>query len=256
MAVVRNRWYSAALSRIVEPIAIVLTRLSRTIKELGLLDTVLYAVERGLVASGLSARLIRYAFVAQPVPAGPLLPPRRGRSIDVRQIDPRDPELLKLELTPDVLDYRANMDPVCFAAYEDDDIIGCLWLCMGHYDEDEVRCRYTPLPTESTCWDFGIYVLPEKRSGFGFARLWDTANGFLRGRDITWSLSRISPFNTASMASHKRLGIVRLGGAVFFRWGGWQLLASRKAPYLHVSANPQRIPHVTLHAPTEAPKPH
>jgi len=231
----------------------VLTRISRAIKELGFLDAVLYAIERGLVASGGSARLYRYAFVAQPVPDGPLLPPRRGRSIDVRIVDARNPVLLKLELTSEVLDYRANLDSVCFAAFEDGEIIGCLWLCLGPYDEDEVRCRFTHLPHGATCWDYGIYVLPEKRSGFGFARLWDTANGFLRDRGVRWSLSRISPFNSASMASHKRLGIVRLGGAVFVRWRRWQLMASRMAPYLHASTDPARFPHMTLYAPTEVP---
>jgi len=147
----------------------VLTRISRAIKELGFLDAVLYAIERGLVASGGSARLYRYAFVAQPVPDGPLLPPRRGRSIDVRIVDARDPVLLKLELTSEVLDYRANLDSVCFAAFEDGEIIGCLWLCLGPYDEDEVRCRFTHRPHGATCWDYGIYVLPEKRSGFAGA---------------------------------------------------------------------------------------
>lgn len=224
-------------------------RLSRAFEELGFVDTVLYATER-ILARTASARLFRYVFVAQPVPDGPLLPPRRGRSINVRAVDPRESALLALDLTRDVLDSRANQGAVCFAAYEDGAIIGCLWLTLGAYDEDEVRCRFTPMPDGTTCWDFGIYVLPEKRTGFAFAKLWDTANGFLREHGVAWSLSRISPFNSASMASHRRLGIVRLGGAVFVRVGGIQAMFSGLRPYLHLSAGPDRTPHIVLRAPS------
>src|SRR3546814_1442215 len=33
-----------------------------------------------------------------------------------------------------------------FGAFKNDAIIGCLWLCLSSYVEDEVRCRYQPAP--------------------------------------------------------------------------------------------------------------
>jgi len=103
------------------------------------------------------------------------------------------------------------------------------------YSEDVVRARYLLPPSGKTAWDFDVYVVPEERLGFTFPRLWDTAYEYLREKGIRWSLSRISAFNPASLAAHRRLGARRIGSATFLLLGGAQLMLSSFRPYLHLS---------------------
>src|SRR3546814_8400271 len=101
------------------------------------------------------------------------------------------------------LAYRAAQGAVCLGAFKNDAIIGCLWLCLSSYVEDEVRCRYQPAPAGEASWDFDVYVVPAQRSGPAFGRLRDEANAFLRQQGVACSWSRISAFNPASLASHE-----------------------------------------------------
>jgi hypothetical protein len=190
-----------------------------------------------------------YLLVAQPVPSEPLLPAGRGRSIVVRQLDPQDPLLLALPLDATVLAYRARQGAVCFAAFKEEAIIGCLWLCLSSYEEDEVRCRYTPDPSGKAAWDFDVYLLPGHRSGLGFARLWDEANAFLRQRGIAFSWSRISAFNPVSLTSHARLGARVAGRATFLRLGSCQLMVASLPPRWHLSFRRTDRPSIKLHNP-------
>lgn len=229
--------------------ASLMDKLTSLLRELGLIGTLCYAVQRLGARSGGLLALHRYLFVAQPVAKTPLLPARRGRSIAVRQLDPEDPLLLKLPLDRDVLAYRAGQGAVCFGAFKGEEIIGCLWLCLSGYDEDEVRCRYQPLPAGQASWDFDVYLLPEHRSGLGFARLWDEANAFLRGRGVAYSWSRISAFNAGSLAAHSRLGARVLGQATFLRLGGCQLMLGSVPPHRHLSFRMKGRPSLELHNP-------
>lgn len=190
--------------------------------------------------------LHRYLFVAQPVPEQAVLPPRRGRSITVRRVDAEDPVLLSLPLDRAVLSYRAGQEAICFGAFKNDEIIGCLWLCLSSYEEDEVRCRYLPLPPRKASWDFDVYVKPEHRSGLGFARLWDEAHAFLRDRGVVCSWSRISAFNPGSLSSHARLGAEVVGRATFFRFGSCQLMVASMPPYRHLSLRRKDVPSISL----------
>ncbi len=205
-----------------------------------------YVVYRLCAKTGGFAALHRYLFVAQPVPLAALLPPRRGGSILVRQLDPRDPRLLSLGLQDHVLRYRAGQGAICFGAFKREEIIGCLWLCLTPYEEDEVRCRYHPAPRGGASWDFDVYLKPEHRIGLGFARLWDAANNFLREQGVCVSWSRISAFNPASIASHTRLGARILGRGTFFRLGPCQIMLASLAPYLHLSLRRSDMPDLRL----------
>ena len=205
-----------------------------------------YVVYRLCAKSGGLASLHRYLFVAQPVPDNALLPGQRGRSIVIRQLDPRDPVLLSLPLDDKVLAYRAAQRAICFGAFKGGEIIGCLWLCLAPYQEDEVRCRYLPMPPGGASWDFDVYLKPEHRSGLGFARLWDEANAFLRQRGVAFSWSRISAFNPGSLAAHGRLGAKILGKATFFRFGPCQIMVASMPPYLHLSLRRSTIPSIRL----------
>lgn len=187
-----------------------------------------------------------YRLVAQPVAPQPLLPPSRGRSIEVRPMQRDDPAFAALPLTPAVLDYRFGQGAMCFGAFKGGAVIGCLWLCLGPYLEDEVRCRFVP---QEASWDFDVYLLPEHRVGFGFARLWDEANAYLRSRGLRWSISRIDVLNTKSLTAHGKLGIRTLATAVFLRCGPLQVLLADVAPFVGVSLSDASAPVLHLAAP-------
>ena len=212
-----------------------MTKARALVRELGPSGVLCYLLHRLGGKSGGILGVHRYLLVAQPVAQQSLLPARRGRSLAVRRLDPEDPRLLALPLDRRVLAYRAAQGALCFAAFKEEAVVGCLWLCLDGYEEDEVRCRYQPLPSGAASWDFDVYLLPERRSGLGFARLWDEANAFLRERGVTTSWSRISAFNPGSLASHARLGARIAGRATFFRLGPCQVMKASLPPYWHLS---------------------
>jgi hypothetical protein len=204
----------------------------------------LYLLSR--VCEGTTFGVYAYRLVAQPVAPRPLLPPSRGRTIEIRMLERGDPAFAGLPLTPAVLEYRFGQGAVCLGAFKGGAAIGCLWLCLGPYLEDEVRCRFVP---RDASWDFDVYLLPEHRVGFGFARLWDEANAFLRARGLHWSISRISVLNTKSLAAHDKLGIRTLGTAAFLRLGPLQIMLATLAPFIHLSLSAAGAPTLRLRAP-------
>lgn len=210
----------------------------------------LYLLTRAL--EGTPAGVHCYHLVAQPVPGGPLLPAGRGRSIEVRLMERADPALSQLPLTAEVLDRRYGQNAICLGAFKEGAVIGCLWLCLGPYREDEVRCRFVPQPEGGAAWDFDVYLHPEQRLGLGFARLWDEAHRRLRERGVAWSMSRISTLNLKSLAAHRRLGARQLGMATFVQLGGAQLMVSSLSPHVHLSLRRGSAPSLLLKAPPDA----
>jgi hypothetical protein len=205
----------------------------------------LYLLSR--LCEGTPFGVYAYRLVAQPVAAKPLLPPARGRTIEVRRMEPGDPAFAGLPLTPAVLKYRFDQGAICFGAFKGGQVIGCIWLCLGPYLEDEVRCRFVPA---AASWDFDVYLQPEYRVGFAFARLWDEANAFLRGRGLHWSISRISVLNTKSLAAHDKLGTRTLGSALFLRAGRLQAMLSSLPPFVSLSVSATTAPTLVLRAPS------
>ena len=224
-------------------------KIRKLIDELGLVGAICYAVHRLGALSGGIVSLHRYLLVAQPVASTALLALGRGRSVLVQQMDVWDPALLSLPLNRKVIEYRANQGALCFGAFKKGRIIGCLWLCLAGYQEDEVRCRYQPVPLGRAAWDFDVYLDPEHRSGLGFARLWDVANDFLRQRNISFSWSRISAFNPRSLAAHARLGATIAGTATFVRVGPGQFMIASVPPYWHFSLRQGSYPVIHLSRP-------
>lgn len=218
-------------------------------RELGVLNALLYGIDRVCVKAGLPARVLRYVLVAQPVAPEPLLPPRRGRSIEVRRVSPRDRALTRLEYTEANLDEPQSRDAACFAAYRNGAIVGSLFLLLGPYEETEVRCRFVPTPEGRAAWDYRVYVMPDQRPSLAFARLWDEANAYLRERGVPWSFSRISAYDPVSLTSHARLAARPIGSAVYVRLGPLQVMVSTLAPRLHVSWRDDRAPTVVLPPP-------
>ncbi len=221
-------------------------------KKLGLISALLYGLDRVLVRLGTGIRIFRYYLVAQPVPAQRRVAVPRGRSFVVREIGRSDPALRAMPLTPAVIDYRIRQPTVCLGAFKGEQLIAYLWLCLGPYEEDEVRCRFVPIPEGEAVWDFDVYVFPAYRSGRAFARLWDEANCYLRSRGVAWSMSRISAFSPNSLAAHLRLGARRVGRANFLRWRGGQIMVASVPPYLHIALDGGRHPEVRLCGPGAA----
>lgn len=216
-----------------------------TLRELGWFNTSLYGLNRllGRVSKG-RLRLYRYYLTAQPVAASALLPSGRGRKIEIRLIQEQDEIIAQFPRPPGVIQARFKQNAKCLVASKEQRFIGFLWFLPGnhHYQEDEVRARYIPLPAERTAWDFDVYVEPDFRIGLTFLRLWDEANRILRENGVQWSCSRISAFNAGSLASHGRLGTLFLGSAIFFCAGRWQVSFASISPYFHLSSCPSSFP--------------
>jgi len=235
------------MPRIILGLGGVLEKLRSASAELGFVNAILYGIDQALDRPGGFA-VKRYALVAQPLAEKRRLPARRGASIAVRDLDRDDPALAGLPLDGAVLDYRFGQGAVCLGAFKDARVIGCVWFCLGPYDEDEVRCRFVPAPGVAA-WDFDFYLAPEQRGGIAFARLWDAADAYLAARGVRWTMSRISKYNSASLASHARLGARPVGDALFLRLGRWQLTIASLAPYVHLSRS--RGPVLRLPLPDE-----
>lgn len=217
--------------------------------ELGPLNAMYWSFNRLFDGLRVPCRIYRYLFVAQPVARQPFLPARLGQSIQIRMLRWGDQALADLPIEAGVLRYRFDQDAVCFGAFQDDEIVGCLWLCLGSYHEDEVRCFYRLGPARTTAWDFDVYVAPAARGGFAFLKLWDAANEYLGARGVTCSLSRISAFNPDSLRAHQNLGARRFASAVFLQLGRLQLMASPVRPFIHLSAAESQVPTLALAAP-------
>jgi hypothetical protein len=218
-----------------------------------LADACLYLFDRSIAAlSGGRARLRKYYFIAQPVSTKRWLPPQRGASVEIRRLSASDPLIKELPRPDWVISYRFQQGALCLAALKERKCIGYLWLTLGPYQEDEVRCRYVPLPEGKASWDFDVYVDPEHRSSIVFLKLWDEANRLLAGHEIRWSLSRISAFNTASMSAHARMGAKRIGAAVFLSMGPLQICAATAAPYFAISRQRDSFPTFALNPEAEA----
>jgi hypothetical protein len=223
--------------------------IGQTIRQLGWTNGCLYAIGRVLeIASGNRVCIHKYYLVAQPVAKKCWLPPHRGQGFEIRRVVEFDPLVRQFPRPEHAAPYRFNQGAVCIAALKAGALVGFLWLTLGPYQEDEVRCRYVPLPAGKSAWDFDVHVEPEYRNGIVFLRLWDEANLFLAAHQVQWSLSRISAFNSGSILSHARMGARRIGAVTFLSIGSWQIAASTVAPYFHFSGHAGSFPTYALHA--------
>jgi hypothetical protein len=220
---------------------------SRAVRDLGWRNGCLYACARVVsCVSGDRVRIHKYYLVAQPVAATPWLAPHRGGGVQVRPIAEGDPVVERFPRPAWAAPYRFRQGAMCLGAFRGDAMVGFLWLTLGPYLEDEVRCRFVPLPEGTASWDFDVYVEPEQRHGIVFLRLWDEANRFLAARGVHWSLSRISAFNRGSMHSHARMGAKPIGAVIFLSLGRWQIAASSVAPRFHISTRADDLPTYAL----------
>lgn len=228
-----------------------LNNIRKTLQTLGFINGGLYLLSRSLqkISRG-KAFVARYHFVAQPVPQHSTSRIRPSAKFHIRQVDLDDPIVTAFPRPSHVIKQRFDDGAICFAAENDGEFAGYLWLTRHAYEEDEVRCRYEFGPPELCAWDYDVYVEPKYRIGRTFARLWEAANSHLGKAGVHWSLSRISAFNMASIAAHQRLEMKKIGTATFIVLGPVQFSMLPAFPYFHISSTPSKRPLIQLIAPS------
>lgn len=225
-----------------------LKRIRNNLIQLGTLNGSLYLLDYALrkLSAG-RAYIKRYYLVAQPVQDRPACRPSTKNPVVF--LEPGSPLALSFPRPPEIIAKRINDGAHCFVALSGEEFAGFLWLAFNAYDEDEVRCRYELADPQHCVWDYDVHVEPKYRIGRTFARLWDSANAHLSRHGVSWSISRISAFNPASLAAHGRLGIRTLFSANFLCLGPIQITIISAAPWFHVSLSPSSRPCVRLQAP-------
>lgn len=216
-------------------------------RQIGIVNVCLYAIDRILSKCSFSSKSVKYYFVAQKISDQPLLPPQRGNNIFVTET------IEEYENNPcprpiSVIKNRYKQGAKCLSAYKDEEFAGCLWYIKGKYKEDEVNCLYE-LPAKNSVWDFDVYVEPKFRLSPVFLKLWDYTSDKLLKENCLWSLSRISAFNPNSLFSHKRMGAVIIGWAVFVCLGAVQVTVANVSPFFHISFGKASFPVFRLEPP-------
>ncbi len=230
-----------------------LKRISETLAQLGWLNGSLYLAHRALSRlSAERARIVRYYLVAQPIGADSMPALAPSSNSPVHFIDAAHPLVAAFPRPPAVIARRFAQHDQCLLAQSGGRFAGFLWIARGHYEEDEVRCRYELARPDLSVWDYDVYVEPEFRLGRSFARLWSTANASLREQGVRWTFSRISAFNPNSLKAHRHLDLRLLFGATFICLGPLQIMIAGAAPYLHVSLGAASRPSLRLDTPADA----
>ncbi len=176
--------------------------------------------------TGGRCRLLKYYVVAQPVAAG-LLPGRRGDSIAVTEVFAGDPLLEALGRPAAVIRDRYAQGARCLAASKDGRFAGCIWFVVGPYEEDEVRCRFEPLPLGQRAWDFDVFIAEPFRGTLVFPKLWTETAKLMQTLGVQQTLSRISAFKPESLAAHARLGARVIAQASFLKLWGLEIALMR-----------------------------
>ena len=223
-----------------------------TFRELGVLNGFLYLAARSFNCCNNRCNLFKYYLVAQPVCETARLSGQRGKSIVVRRVEHKDAALKQMSRPVKTIEQRFAQGSICLGAFKGSELAGYMWLHFSAYPEDEVRCLFAPEPESDTAWDFDIHIFPKYRLGYTFSRLWDEADALLRARNIRWTMSRISAFNSASLASHLRMGLKSIGSAIYIVGFQYQLMLATIPPYLHFSSTPGSYPTLRLRAPGQA----
>jgi hypothetical protein len=213
-----------------------LNRLRDKVRSLGWSDTAFF-IAASLIrrASFGSARLIKYYFVAQPVPQRAREATRESAHVRMYVTSDTDAVITEAPRPLHVILDRLAQQARCVVAQRDDELAGFIWLCPGTYREDEVRCVYRWAPSEIAVWDFDVFIVPKFRMSRLFERLWAKAHTQLRSEGVAWTLSRVDAFNSGSLAAHRKLGARTLGRGWFLLAGQMQLAALSLSPFWHFS---------------------
>lgn len=220
-----------------------LRRVKEKLRTLGWADTLAFVAARMVSRFSFgAARLVKYYFVAQPVPSEPHALAGSVGSTRYYVALSEDAVLMQAPRPLAVYRDRFAQKARCVVAARGNELAGFIWLCPQTYREDDVRCNYSWAPAAIAEWDFDVYIDPQLRMGRLFARLWERAHAQLRTDGIVWTLSRVDAFNAESLAAHRKLGALTLGSGWFFIAGRLQLTLLTVAPYWHLSMNAANVP--------------
>jgi hypothetical protein len=209
-------------------------------REFGFAGGLLYLANRLLQALSPRMGLYAYEFMAQPIPAQPIVPPRLVKSFTYRLIPRGHPDIARMPARADIKESRFAQGAICLGTYRGDELVGYIWLCFDRYLEDEVRCDYHLADPTRSVFDFDLYVMPQYRMGLGFMAVWHGANEYLRERGVTYTFSRLTRLNTASKRSHAHLKWERIGQALILQAWRAELMFFTIAPYVALSLAPAR----------------
>lgn len=213
-----------------------LNRLKGKIRSVGWSDTAFFIVALLVQRASFGfVRLIKYYFVAQPVPQGAEVAAREGGSTQSYLSSHADAVIAQAPRPVHVIHDRFAQGARCVVAKRHDELAGFIWLCPQTYREDEVRCVYRWTPSQAAVWDFDVFIVPRFRMGRLFVRLWEKAHAQLRSDGVAWTLSRIDAFNSESLTAHSKLGAQTLGRGWFLVAGRIQLSLLSVSPYWHFS---------------------
>jgi hypothetical protein len=230
-----------------------LSTIRRSVASHGLVNGLLYLVDRALArATRGRCHLTKYYFVAQPVPEQPLTAASRATQTRVFRVSGIEDIISTFPRPPEVIARRFADGAVCFVAERDGSLVGFIWIKRERYDEDTVRCEYVLDATQGIAWDFDAWVAPEFRMTRAFVQLWEAANRYLRQCGCRWSGSRISAFNSLSLASHRRLGAIRLSTGLFLSVGSAQLALFSAPPYVHLGFGAGSRPKLLIRPPDQS----
>ena len=223
-----------------------LQKITGPFREFGAIAGALYAADR--VMSGISPRLrlLNFELLAQPIPDQPLIPERLSRSMEIRELKPGDPDLARMPVPAEIVDYRFDQDAICLGAYRKGEFIGYIWFCFIQYQEDEARCIYELMPADRSVFDFDLYLFPEHRMGLGFVGIWNGANRYLRERGIFCSYSRIDRYNLATRKAHAHFNWKLVARALFLKAWGLELMLATIRPYVGLSFSSNQAPRLRL----------
>jgi GNAT superfamily N-acetyltransferase len=215
---------------------------------IGFGNAVLFALSR-LCESlcGGHAHIVKYNITVQPI-VGPAAAADRAGSFEMTWADAESALLEEVDRPAEIIRSRFAQGARCLVAAHKGRLAGFLWFVVGPYDEDEVRVRFVPEPRGRVAWDFDVMVKPEYRMGRLFSYLWNRAGAELRRDGVEHTISRISAFNAASLAAHRRLGARVVGSVFVLSAGPWQLMRTSFAPRWHFSVRADQRPVVTIAA--------
>lgn len=220
-----------------------LNRVRDKLRSLGWADTIVFIVARVLSRLSFGAvRLVKYYFVAQPVPPAPRTVSGTAGSTRYYVATAEDTVLTQAPRPLAVYRERFAQGARCVVAARGDELAGFIWFCPRAYAEDDVRCRYRWAPAGLAEWDFDVYIAPPLRMGRLFVRLWEQAHAQLRSDGVGWTLSRVDAFNAESLAAHRKLGAQTIARGWFLIARGVQLSLLSTVPYCHLSWRADDVP--------------
>lgn len=221
--------------------------LREDVRLFGVTGVVPYLTDRILDrSSGGAVRLHKYWIMAQPVRSPEGRNRARESGLEIREVTAASARYSDYPRPPEVIRARFAQDARCLACYREDKFVGYIWFNLGPYEEDEVRCRFVPRPVGRASWDYDAYIVERYRLGRAFKTLWDAAFATLDQRGVRVTYSRISAFNAASVAAHRRMGSTRVGTLFFLRIKHYQWMIGSIAPFLHWSRSESSRPTVFI----------